>query len=493
MSNASIMVVEDKYLVAQDLAQTLERLGYSVPAVVSSGEDAIGKAGESQPDLVLMDIRLRGEIDGIQAAAQLREKFNIPVIYLTAYADDDSIQRAKATEPLGYLLKPFEERQLYTTIEMALNRARSERQEYQRRASLKPGIDAAEQVQEAVEDSEAKRWTKLRSRKEFAHLIAEHASMLQLLERVELVARTDVSVHIYGENGTGKELVADSLHNLSERRGRNFVKLNCSAIPATLLESALFGHVKGAFTGANKDQQGFIEHAQGGTLFLDEIGDLSHETQVKLLRLLQNREYSKVGETRVRSAEIRIITATNRNLKDFVRSGKMREDFYYRVNVFPLVVPPLRERSPDIILLANYFIEMFGGMFSKEIQGLTAGAERVLLRYAWPGNVRELENAIKHAFVVLDRGYIGVEHLPSDVVNSSAQRGSGLDEQIHLLISESCEERHPESEREVICEALRKTSGNRSKAAELLGYSRVTLWKKINKYNLESFADTLGK
>jgi transcriptional regulator with PAS, ATPase and Fis domain len=246
----------------------------------------------------------------------------------------------------------------------------------------------------------------------FCEITGRHPSMQRLFELVELVAKTDVTVHIFGENGTGKELVASAIHHLSSRSKKQFIRLNCSTIPATLLESTLFGHAKGSFTGAHKDQIGFVEEAEEGTLFLDEIGDVSSDIQVKLLRLLQSREYSRVGETQLRKANIRILTATNQDLRRLVQEGKIREDFYYRIHVFPLVVPPLRNRREDIELLVKHFIAVFNGRFSKEITGVSEDALEMLSAHDWPGNVRELENAIEYAFVLASCGEIRREHLP---------------------------------------------------------------------------------
>jgi transcriptional regulator with PAS, ATPase and Fis domain len=291
---------------------------------------------------------------------------------------------------------------------------------------------------------------------------------------------TDVSVHIHGENGTGKELVADAMTQLGARSNKPFLKLNCSAIPTTLFESALFGHTKGAFTGANKDQEGFIERAEGGTLFLDEIGDISLDMQVKLLRVLQSGEFSRVGETTIRKADIRIITATNRNLKDLVAQGKIREDFYYRINVFPLTVPSLRERGEDVLLIAEHYRTIFNQIFSKQIVAFSDDVKRLFVSYQWPGNVRELENILKRAFVLVQGDSIGLEHLSTDITQASQTASSPT-----VAASwESATNVDTLSERDKILAALRQAGGNKGQAANLLGMSRVTLWKKMVKLDL---------
>ena len=298
-------------------------------------------------------------------------------------------------------------------------------------------------------------------------IIGAHPLMLQLYEMIQLVAETDVTVHICGESGVGKELVAEAVHHLSKRSSKRFVRLNCSTVPGALFESALFGHVKGSFTDAHRDQQGFIEYAQGGTIFLDEIGEVSQDHQVKLLRLLQSREYSRVGETIPRKADIRIITATNKDLTDLMHGGKIREDFYYRINVFPLRTPPLRSRISDVKLLTRHFIAKFNQRFSKSISGVSAEVEKIFMEYEWPGNVRELENALEHAFVVTSTGMICPEHLPDTLFHGKSPKKRDL----------------LENQRSTILAALEKSGGNKAEAARLLHISRVGLWKKLKKLN----------
>lgn len=415
MGQSRILVVEDKFIVAQDIATSLKKLGYDVCKILDSGEEVVAQARELQPDLVLMDIRLKGSIDGIEAAKELKSQFDIPVVYLTAHSDEETVQRAGETEPCGYLLKPFDQRQLYITVELALNR----RRELKDRKHI-----AVEKFvpRQSIKSEKAKEITSKESRREeLSKIIGSHEKMTKLLHDLELVARTDVGVHIFGENGTGKELIADALHTLSPRSSKPFIKLNCSAIPTQLLESALFGHAKGAFTGAHKDQIGFIERASGGTLFLDEIGDVSHDIQVKLLRVLQSREYNKVGETSVTKADIRLVTATNRDLKALMADGKIREDFYYRIHVFPLTVPPLRERGDDVLEIADYFRQISNRSFGKDVQGFSEEAKAALLAHTWPGNVRELENTIRRAFVLVEGSTITVDHLPQELVVNSVK------------------------------------------------------------------------
>lgn len=474
MTKATIMIVEDKFIVAQDIAMSLKKLGYTICSIVSSGQEAIQAAKDFCPDLALVDIRIQGDMDGIATATELRSFLDLAIVYLTAHSDSDTLERACLTYPEGYLLKPYDDRQLYTTIELALNKKGAK--ERMRSLSI-----VQQQEQAAPEKTSQKKDA-------FANFIGCHPTMLRLFHEIELVAMTDVSVHIHGENGTGKELVADAMTKLGARADKPFLKLNCSAIPTTLFESALFGHTKGAFTGANKDQEGFIERAEGGTLFLDEIGDISLDMQVKLLRVLQSGEFSRVGETTIRKADIRIVTATNRNLKELVSQGKIREDFYYRINVFPLTVPSLRERGEDVLLVAEHYRILFNAVFSKQVASFSEEAKRLFLTYQWPGNVRELENILKRAFVLVQGDSIGLEHLPTEITQATKAAAMPITHDSWGSVA------NPDvlSEREKILAALRQAGGNKGQAAHLLGMSRVTLWKKMVKLELNQPDDEFG-
>ena len=309
----------------------------------------------------------------------------------------------------------------------------------------------------------------------FEQLIGNSPAMQEVFRQLKLAADSDVTVLITGESGTGKELAARAVHTQSERRDRAFLALNCSAIPESILESELFGYVQGAFTGATRDHRGMFEAAEGGTLFLDEIGDLSPAIQVKLLRVLQEREVRRLGDTKTRSVDVRLVTATNRDLRQLVAAGTIREDFYYRIHVFEIRLPPLRERKEDIPLLVDHFIRELCQTKNRAVDGIARDTLDVLIEYPWPGNVRQLRNAIEHACVTVTGDRLSFYDLPPEIRGS--QSGSGpraLD-----LTPEQL------SERGRIVDALRQTGGNRTKAAELLGTSRVTLWKKISRYEIE--------
>jgi transcriptional regulator with PAS, ATPase and Fis domain len=293
--------------------------------------------------------------------------------------------------------------------------------------------------------------------------------MEEVFRKLRLASQSDVTVLLTGESGTGKELAASAIHSLSERRDRPFVAINCAAIPESLLESELFGHVKGAFTGAVRDRNGLFQTADGGTLFLDEVAELPPQLQVKVLRALQEREVRRVGDERITKVDVRIVAATNRDLKSFIDRGALRQDFYYRLAVFPIHLPALRERRDDLPLLTEHFVAQFARERGKSVTGVTPGALRAILAYDWPGNVRELRNALERAFVTVSGDNVTAADLPPEVtLRNGGPPVEGSDQAL----------------RERILDALNQCRGNRSKAARLLGVSRVTLWKWMTKLAL---------
>ena len=319
-----------------------------------------------------------------------------------------------------------------------------------------------------------------KSREAFQQLVGKSPPMQEVFRRLRLAAQSDVTVLLTGESGTGKELAARAIHALSTRKDLPFFAINCSAIPETLLESELFGHVKGAFTGAIRDKIGVFQAADGGTLFLDEIGDTSPLLQLKLLRVLQEGEIKRVGDERGMKVNVRLITATNQDLKALMAEGTVREDFYYRIHVFAIHMPPLRERREDIPLLVNHFIKANNTMFNRDVQEIAQDALKRLQEYSWPGNVRELKNALDHAFVTIEGSCITLFDLPQEVQRplSPARTASPT----HLTLD------HTEETR--IREAMRQTNGNKTEAAKILGYSRVTLWKKLKQLDLHTPSST---
>jgi PAS domain S-box-containing protein len=325
----------------------------------------------------------------------------------------------------------------------------------------------------------------VKMRTAFQGLIGKSELMQEVCRRLRLASQSDVTVLLRGESGTGKELAAVAIHNLSDRSCKPFLALNCSAIPETLLESELFGHVKGAFTGAARDKVGVFHAADGGTLFLDEIGDMSPLLQLKLLRVLQEREVWRLGDNRPFKVNVRLVTATNRNLESLLTSGAVREDFYYRIRVFEIVLPPLRDRREDISLLVDHFIEEFSQSKGKLIRGIARDALQRMLEYPWPGNVRELRNAIEHAFVTVGGDRITLLDLPVELRMPRTSSTLSTPFTIPKAESEPSPTAEDLLERRGIEEALRRSGGNRTEAAKSLGISRVTLWKKIKQFHIK--------
>ncbi len=317
--------------------------------------------------------------------------------------------------------------------------------------------------------------------KGFHGIIGESSKIQRLFELIDSVAQSDAPVLVLGQSGTGKELVARAVHDSSFRNDGPFIKVNCAALNENLLESELFGHVKGAYTGAERARVGRFEAAHGGTIFLDEIGDIPLTTQVKLLRVLEEREIERVGDHHPIAVDVRIITATNKHLETLIRREAFREDLFFRINVFPLHCPSLAERADDIPLIVQSFIEQYSAKVGKKISGLTPEAMETLLTYPWPGNVRELRNAVEYAFVLCTGERIGIEHLPPRI----SRRDAGSDEHPESIPPHQASDR----ERRELILALKKTDGNQSKAAKILNVSRVTVWKRIKKYDIDLDAE----
>ena len=320
----------------------------------------------------------------------------------------------------------------------------------------------------------------LKGRYRLDRIIGKNHEMQQVYERILLTADSDSTVLIHGESGTGKELVAHAVHYHSHRADATFIKVSCSALAETLLESELFGHVKGAFTGALYDKIGRFEAASGGTIFLDEVGDFSPFIQLKLLRVLQEREFERVGETVSRKVDARIIAATSRNLLDLVQEGRFRPDLYYRLRVIPIYLPALRQRKDDLPLLINHFVEHFNEKMNKRIRGVSEEAMSALLNFEWPGNIRELEHAIEHAMVLTRGRMIELSELPTELRRGEAFESAQVSENFLRRKGPST----PKLERSMIEQALTETSGNRTRAARILGMSRTTLWRKIKEYSI---------
>jgi DNA-binding NtrC family response regulator len=594
---ANVLVVEDEAVVAKDLERSLERLGYASAGWVTTGEDAVERVAEQPPDLVLMDIQLKGSIDGVQAAGEIRDKHGVPVVFVTAFADEETLARAKVADPFGYILKPFSERDLITTVEIALYKHGIDRILRERERELEQTLQGLEDANqrlasqrrflqalfehapwsvlvldrdhrvrmfnrqfkemfepsaelaadadisvgetlhcltardgsgvcgtmeacltcqiylshmEAIDgkttrrkkhafdyldqgqkksmslvvtaapfDFEGRRQaiimledtteldslrSLIRSDTSFAGIVGVHSRMLEIFGTIREVAEVNVPVMVLGESGTGKELVARAIHSEGSRSGAKFVPVNCGALPDNLLESELFGHVKGSYTGAVRDRKGRFELADKGTIFLDEIGDVSPSLQVKLLRVLQEGTFERVGGEKTISVDARVICATNKDLEREVEVGNFREDLYYRLCVVPITLPPLRDRIDDVPLLAEHILDRESARSGKPRASLLPEVADALSNFHWPGNVRELQNALQYALIKSKGGEIGLEHLPPglrSVVSKEARTKRGRQKLSTTAVSD----------------ALRETGGNKREAAKVLGVSRATLYR----------------
>jgi two-component system, NtrC family, response regulator HydG len=445
-----VLVVEDEEIVRQLVTGLLREEGYAVDAV-PTGEEALRALDRELYDLVLLDLNLPGMhgMNVLSAAPALQT--DAEFIVMTAFGSVDNAVEAMKLGAFDYVNKPFRTEELLLTMERALHQTALRREVAQLRRHAADGV---------------------RTR-----IVGRSPAMERLFDLVERVAPTRATVLITGETGTGKELVARAIHELSDRARKPFVPINCSALPETLLESELFGHTKGSFTGAIANKRGLFEEAAGGTLFLDEISTIPSSTQVKLLRVLQERKLHRIGGSQPVPVDFRLLAATNLDLGEEVRAGRFREDLFYRLNVFPVRVPALRERQGDIPLLANYFRLRFAHENGVHAPEIAADAMKRLMEYAWPGNVRELENYIERAVIM----YAGARSIPFEPPGSEADRPE------QNLIAAATQEHWSMArlEKEYILEVLQQTSGHRGRAADILGIDRRTLYRKLKQYARE--------
>jgi two-component system response regulator HydG len=426
--------------------------GYSVKEA-DDGAGAIAEVHEQAFDLILMDIRMI-QVSGLEALVAIKA-FNpaIPVIIMTAYSSVETAVEALKRGAYDYLTKPLDFDELRITMERAMEHTHLREENRRLRETLGTHFDTG-------------------------NIMGRSPAMVSLMETVAQVAPTEAMVLITGESGTGKEMVAGAIHFNSPRKDGPFVKINCAAITETLLESELFGHEKGAFTGAYKKKEGRFRQAHGGTLFLDEVSEMSLAMQVKLLRVLQDREITRVGGEEVITVDVRIIAATNKDLIKEIDGGRFRDDLYYRLNVVTLAMPPLRERSEDIPLLAQHFLEQFSEQNRKQVQGFTPQAMDRLVHYAWPGNVRELMNAVERAVVLARMNYLDegdFSLIPREVITGDEVQAEG---------SSSGDLALDEVEKATILRTLELTNGNKSEAARRLGITRRTLHRKLKAYGV---------
>ncbi|WP_243371000.1 sigma-54 dependent transcriptional regulator [Geotalea sp. SG265] len=438
MRKTKILVVDDEHLIRWSLEQNLKKQGYEV-YTAGNGEDALRLVREEQPELVLLDIQLPG-IGGLEVLEKIKEfDDDIIVIMLTAHGGLETAVNTMRMGAYDYINKPFNLDELSIVIKKALETSDLRREVVQLRSEHK----------------------KLGPPK----IIGTSKHMKNVLDMMGKVAKSEAStVLVQGESGTGKELVAKWIHYQSSRAEKPFVAINCAAVPATLLESELFGHEKGAFTDAKTAKKGLFELADGGTVFLDEIGDMEMGMQAKLLRFLEDRTFRRIGGAKVISVDVRIISATNKELLKAIEEKSFRNDLYYRLQVIPIFLPALRERKEDIIQLANHFMESFGKEFNKSVKSISSMAEKMLLDYSWPGNIRELKNVIERAIILGTEDTLLIENLPLEIIAKSS--ASSVPVSTFKLPPEGVD--IEEVEKELIRQSLEMTDWNQSKAAKKL-------------------------
>jgi two-component system response regulator HydG len=446
-----ILVADDELSHRQMIEAVLAAEGYEVTQA-EDGQAAIAAVEDRFYDLVIMDVRMPN-VDGIQALQKIKQiSPDIPVIIMTAYASVGSAVDALKSSAYDYLIKPLDIDELKILVAKALRHHQLEQENIYLKERLNDCFD-------------------------FSNIIGRSPSMTRLFETVALVAPSDATVLIVGESGTGKELIANAIHQNSPRKDLPFIKVNCAALPETLLESELFGHEKGAFTGAIARKQGRFQLAHNSSVFLDEVAEMAPATQAKILRVLQEREFEPVGGTQTIKVDTRVIVATNKNLEKEIQEGRFREDLYYRLNVITVEVPPLRQRREDIPLLADFFLKHYAEKNRRLIKGFTPRATDLLMRYDWPGNVRELENIIERAVIMAREEMITPLEFPVDLQDLDVELKKS---RIDLTPGRSLKE----VEKVLILRTLEETGGNRTHAARILGISRRTLQLKLKEYGI---------
>lgn len=444
-----ILIVEDEFIVANDLKIMLLKAGYQIVGIASSVIQARKLIEEKQPDWVLLDIILKGTLTGIDLAWELR-KLKLPFLYISANTNQSTLEAVKATHPYGFMVKPFREKDLIVMLDIARYRFNEEK----------------ETLVEIHNDQE---------HQEIEGIVGKSPLLNEVIEKIKLVAPAETSVLILGESGTGKERVAHSIHELSAHKSNPIVVVNCAALPHSLIESELFGHEKGAFTGANALRIGKFEQANDGTIFLDEIGELPLDSQVKLLRVLQEKEIQRLGGNKTIKINVRIIAATNRSLEKEVAEGRFRLDLYYRLNVFPIQLPTLKERKEDIEPLAYYFLKKYASSSRKNVNSISEEALEELKEYDWPGNIRELEHLIERNVLLARTNEIEKFDLPKNIL-ATVEQNSGKMKSME------------EMEKEHIMNALFLCEGKVSGAggaAELLKMQPQTLFSKMKKLGIK--------
>ena len=446
----TILIIDDEKNIREGLAADFEMDGYNVK-IAANGKEGLDLIANGDIDLVITDLRMPGSISGEEVLCQVTTKMpGIPVIVLTGHGSIDVAVKAMQDGAYDFLTKPLNLAQLEVIVKRALE-----------------GRELKIKHTELLKQVSTQKKTDM--------VIGKSAAMQKVMTLVKKVADARISVLITGETGVGKEVVANAIHNLSSRSDKAFIPVVCSSLSETLLESELFGHEKGAFTNADSMHKGKFELAHGGTIFLDEIGEINQSVQVKLLRVLQERKFERVGGEEPIEVDVRVLAATNKNLEEEVKAGRFREDLYFRLNGIHIEVPPLRERKDDIPLLLNSFLERYNSENSKNITGFDSHARSALYKYDWPGNIRELQHCVESSVVMASGSEITLEDLPPSV-----SKASGI-ETISVPVGITLDE----AEKIIIQENLAANKGNKSKTAETLGIGRKTLHRKLAEYGME--------
>jgi DNA-binding NtrC family response regulator len=451
IKKSNILVVDDEREHAQVMCEALTRLGHRCDVTYSLPE-ARGRLEKREYDVVVTDLVMDGRRDGLEVLHLTHAKNpQPPVILVTAHADIPTCKQALNEGAYDYIEKPLDLEYFRAQVNRAAERA----------ALQKQNQALQEQVQSQVG---------------FEGIIAASQSMQKVVQTARQVAQSDIPILVMGESGTGKELVARAIHNNSKRRKQRLVALNCAGLSESILEDELFGHVRGAFTGAQTEREGRFEHADDGTLFMDEIGDMPQAMQAKLLRVLENGEVVRLGSNEPIRVDVRLISATNRNLDEFVAEKKFREDLFFRIKGATILIAPLRERREDIPILIHYFMKLASERYNKEISGIQPEAQQLLMSYPWPGNVRQLKNVIENMVVMANGPELTVDHLPIEIRPARAESIGGMNNLVGISIEQA--------EKELIKNTLKMVHGNREQAAKILGIGERTLYRKIKEYEL---------
>ena len=452
-----LLIIDDEENMRHMLSKVLTKAGYTIETA-SNGHEGLRMTDRNAYDFILCDIKMPN-MSGMDFLKAARDKIkSTTVIMMSAYGTIDTAIEAMKLGAYDYISKPFKTDEVYLTLKKAEERESLRQENQQLKARIK----------------------KIEGNYNFGNLVAKSEAMQKVFRVAAKAAQYKTTVLILGDSGTGKELIARAIHNEGDRSSMPLVPINCGGIPETLLESELFGHEKGAFTGAVSMKKGMFQEAHGGTIFLDEIGELPLALQVKLLRVLQENEVRMIGDSKSTQIDVRVIAATSRNLEEDAKKGAFREDLYYRLNVLSIKIPPLRERVGDIPLLCDHFVQRFNRSLNKEITRIAPAAMSRLLEYNWPGNVRELENAIERALVLAEGEVLLPEHFPSDLVYPSGGKPSDM-----LFDGFSLKAAQKIIEEKLITRALKETGGNRTQAARLLEISHPSLLTKIKLYNID--------